>query len=870
MDASKTPSVPQPPVIPTNHWPFTDEGILAHFPKAWTPRPQQIEAMKRINSAFRNGKRVVALEMPVGSGKSLVCMAFANAARTIGGTHFATAAKILQRQYERDFPSPQMEVLMGRANYPCTHLEADPETDAAHGVCRRRNKGIIADCVDEAGASTDFANRSILQRAVALELPAGYHRCPYWKKLQEVHDHPIALFNFSSFLFQQRIGRFGRRNLLLIDECFVKGTRIETPNGKIPIENLKEGDPVFNAIGTGFIKSASRRLAKNLVKVEFDDGSNFTVTENHPIFTETGWVEAGKLGIGQVAFSQEDLRFLQKEFLSEEMEINSLSRNNRSAKRTYVGRSGMLLQILFQEASEPDAEQKIHRKDETHAHKNRASTPYPRRKRETAPKSAGFTFVGTGTLMDSGISSSDEDPKGERLPDLLQAGLGESFAQNWNRSRRSEPRSKESKAKRQEKDRPSSCARVARISRFESKGSATVYNLEVSGHPSYFAEGKLVHNCHTTESNLMNFVSIELTEWSLAIVGVRLHREISSKPEFAEWLRETDLLRKIDDALKGAGNSSEDVPEDLSQAETDALNELQMKLSNFMAYLDRTEWILETVAYRDRRGHEARKIVARPLYAKDFAEDLLFRHSDRVLAMSGTILDVRIWADGLGLDPSQVAFVSMASDFPAENRQIFLTYAGNCSRKTLEETKPKLIRAVRGIMQAHSGQRGLIHTQSHELANFLKREIGSPRFLFADEFGGDKDKMLRAHAARTDSVLVSPGMKEGVDLKDELGRFQIVLKMPWASLGDKVVKERMERDPKWYAYKTMLDLLQSFGRTTRAKTDWSFTYVLDSGFENLLARHGHMIPAWVREAFRRELPKEIRQEKDHEDHLRLV
>jgi Rad3-related DNA helicase len=102
-------------------------------------------------------------------------------------------------------------------------------------------------------------------------------------------------------------------------------------------------------------------------------------------------------------------------------------------------------------------------------------------------------------------------------------------------------------------------------------------------------------------------------------------------------------------------------------------------------------------------------------------------------------------------------------------------------------------------------------------------------------------------------------LKEGVDLRGELGRFQILLKMPWASLGDKVVKERMERDPQWYAYKCILDVLQSLGRIVRSREDWGFSYLLDSGFESVLARNGHMIPGWVKAAFRRELPKEIRR-----------
>jgi hypothetical protein len=91
-----------------------------------------------------------------------------------------------------------------------------------------------------------------------------------------------------------------------------------------------------------------------------------------------------------------------------------------------------------------------------------------------------------------------------------------------------------------------------------------------------------------------------------------------------------------------------------------------------MAFLEKTEWILEVVRYNDKRtGEERRKIVARPLYAKDFAEDLLFRHADRLCFMSATILDVGVWARNLGLSADEVELIRTPCDFPVENRIIW-------------------------------------------------------------------------------------------------------------------------------------------------------------------------------------------------------
>lgn len=575
------PKVEAPPKSATpalSPWPLTAEELLKHFPPGYNPRPQQKIALEKIAAAYAAGKRVVALEMPTGGGKSLVCKAVANAAVARGGTHFLTSQRVLQDQYERDFPSPDIEILKGRSNYLCSH-EDGQGNDCSDAPCTRQRKGILGECVD-AKLTTLDAEASPLRLAVNLALKPEEHLCPYWKQLQKCHDHKITLFNFSSFLFQQRIGRFPKRHLMIIDEA------------------------------------------------------------------------------------------------------------------------------------------------------------------------------------------------------------------------------------------------------------------------------------HGTEGQLLNFVSLELTEWALFIVNVSITRDITSKEQFAEWLRETDLLRKIDAIIKDSAEGT--LEDDLDQVQLEAVKELQGKIQVFLEYLEKTEWILEVVEY-ERRGEPSKKIVARPLFARHFAQGLLFRHAERVLCMSATILDVNVWAENLGLAPEEVELIQTPCDFPIENRPIFLTYAGSCSYKDLEATKPKLASEVVKILSKHAGQRGLIHTQSHALADFLASRVRSDRFLFASEFEGSKDEMLKAHAKRPDSVLVSPGMKEGVDLKGDLARFQILLKVPYPSLADKVVKERMSRDGRWYSWLCALAIVQSLGRIVRSSDDFGWSYILDSGFDGFLKRSGDLIPDWVKQAFSKSPPSAARR-----------
>ncbi len=579
----------RPKTIELAPWNHTAEEILGNFKKGYTPREQQKYAIGRISKAFSEGKRIVAVEMPTGGGKSLMAVAVADTLANEGGAYMITAQKALQEQYATEWPAPHMELLKGRANYRCTHPMADQNMDAAHGVCGQQKKGILVDCVDEAYATErdeDGKPRGLLRKAVALELPPCAHRCPYWQQLQKANDSKLTLFNFSSFLFQRRIGRFQKRALLIVDEA------------------------------------------------------------------------------------------------------------------------------------------------------------------------------------------------------------------------------------------------------------------------------------HNIESQLMNYVTLELTEWALSIINVRIGRPISSKEEFVGWLRDEDVARKIDQALEDCEGGSEDTPEDLSKEESDALKELQLKIQNFQSYLDKTEWVLETVAYKARRDEEARKIVARPLYAKTFANDLLFQHAERAIVMSATILDVRIWAENLGLSMDEVEHIVTPCEFAPENRPIHLEFAGNMSRKWFSPemnpknpTKPKFIAKVKQILARHEGQRGLIHCHSFELSNILRNEVASPRFLFQDQFDGDKKAMMEAHAKRPDSVIVAPAMAEGYDFKDDLARFQIIAKVPWPSLGDKLIKERAARDDHFYGWLTALKATQSYGRTCRSVTDWAFTYIVDQGWEFFYMKHSAMIPRWMKDAIKKYPPK---------------
>ena len=83
------------------------------------------------------------------------------------------------------------------------------------------------------------------------------------------------------------------------------------------------------------------------------------------------------------------------------------------------------------------------------------------------------------------------------------------------------------------------------------------------------------------------------------------------------------------------------------------------------------------------------------------------------------------------------------------------------------------------------------------------------------------------------AVLISPAMFEGVDLPGDLSRFQILVKAPFPSLGDKRMKFILDRHPDLYNVITIMKMVQGAGRSVRSPEDHAVTYCLDQNGQRI-------------------------------------
>lgn len=307
-----------------------------------------------------------------------------------------------------------------------------------------------------------------------------------------VHDKDVVIGTVGTLA--KRADRLGFFDLCLIDECFVAGTMISTPEGFIPIEKIKKGDRVFNANGIGEVLETSKIYRVQLVEVRFSNGNGFIVTENHPVFTDTGWKRAGELAGGESLFSIEDLRALRGTVHT--MDNQDGGRYCKECNvRESLEQAKLLLSILREEAQEPDEQKSSAHKNEGDTEEDKAPADKERRKWSSFTNSAiGFVARSWRRL---GIRSGRyyENAKRVRLSTLLQTGYCKQGTKDRNRSGwtnslwgKGDDRFKEGTNFTK--------IRVESVSRIERDGAKPVFNLHVSGHPSYFANGALVHNCH--------------------------------------------------------------------------------------------------------------------------------------------------------------------------------------------------------------------------------------------------------------------------------------------------------------------------------------------------------------------------------------
>lgn len=367
----------------------------------------------------------------------------------------------------------------------------------------------------------------------------------------------------------------------------------------------------------------------------------------------------------------------------------------------------------------------------------------------------------------------------------------------------------------------------------------------------------IIDEAHLFEETFCSYISIKLSPKLLKNYGIensiiekyeKKFNNIKSVGQFINFLN-NDFIPYIAQLRENFELSLSDITEskikEIYAKFIEYIENAEERFDNFLTDYEKNEnnWILDFT--KDKNGEV--ELLMQPIWGNVYLNDIIFSRYDHVIFMSGTLLDKETFSNINGIDVNLSDYQEIDSDFPIENRQIYYIDCGKMNYDKKRETFQKQIPIIKKILKKYENEKGIIHTTNYEISNWIKENIKDKRLIFHDS--NDREEMLEKHLKnKKSSVIVSPSMSSGLDLNEELSRFQIILKIPFPNLGSNKIKARKESNPESYRIKTCQDLIQSYGRSVRSNTDHADTFILDSNFNDLLRYSRKYLPRYFIDA----------------------
>lgn len=351
----------------------------------------------------------------------------------------------------------------------------------------------------------------------------------------------------------------------------------------------------------------------------------------------------------------------------------------------------------------------------------------------------------------------------------------------------------------------------------------------------------IIDEAHNAEDVLLKFIEFSVSDRLFQGDSIKFPC-LRTVADYVEYFTEIKLRDRL-----AAKRLSAIANEDIRGAEE--IENIRLKL-DMLLESDPNKWVC---IWEEVESKASRKITIKPIHVDEYANKYLFSKADYVLFMSATILQKNAMCDCLGIMRDGAKSFRLPSSFPVENRRLYYRSCGSMSYAHKNDTMPEVISEINHLCNHHKDQRGIIHTHNFEIANRVMEECEPGvrrRFLFQKqiEFSGNKQALLDKHKQTPNSIIVAPAMHEGLDLKDDLGRFQILCKVPYPTTADPQIAARMAESEEYYNWLTAVKLIQSYGRIYRHEKDHGVTYVLDRNFRSFVDDNAHMMPKWFLEA----------------------
>lgn len=339
----------------------------------------------------------------------------------------------------------------------------------------------------------------------------------------------------------------------------------------------------------------------------------------------------------------------------------------------------------------------------------------------------------------------------------------------------------------------------------------------------------IIDEADVLEDILIDFIALDIHPKTLEKLGLDQPKYVTKLDSWKEWADKT--LKILGEKVKKL-IAAEDHLDRESKLELNKLSRMCLKLN--MLKTDITEdWIFE---------HDE-KFRFQPLWLDTkLTQQYLLRHAERFVMMSATMLPKVIACKLLGLDVNDVDYHEIDSPIPIANRPIIYK---PIKKLKYGEPEDEVYDEIKKTIDRYKGVKGIIHavryTRAKTIAGLSSRCITHNTY--------DKNEKIKQFFDSKDGILVSPSCERGLDLHGDLARFNIIPKVPFPNVTDKVVSKRIYSSPfgrLWYRAVTAQTISQMSGRTTRGILDSSDTFIFDAAFDSVI----EFTPKWFQDAIK--------------------
>ena len=273
-------------------------------------------------------------------------------------------------------------------------------------------------------------------------------------------------------------------------------------------------------------------------------------------------------------------------------------------------------------------------------------------------------------------------------------------------------------------------------------------------------------------------------------------------------------------------------------------------------YLGLSDWVKDCHCKFEDYNHIISQVGLDKMIKNDQGENVIFNCLDESymmdrhfhsqagfkLLMTATMGDPSIFLKNIGA--TNARYFKMDTHFDFEKSPIYFYPKRRMSMSQKEKNMPWMQNKIDEILKKHPDENGIIHSGSYENSMRIYEALSDDNRKRVLVYQGthEKEKVLEKFFAEKNLVMMGPSILEGLDLAAEKSRFQIFMKVPFPSLGDKFVSAKMDFQPDWYDWKTTISVLQGVGRSVRSESDWAITYFLDGCLSDLIRRRRSSFP----------------------------